>query len=219
MRAGHGRHAFAVLAVGLIAVATTSGCAMVYQAVKGDGPMQPARFEGLEKKRVAVVCVTSRSDYSSESSAGQIANIVGKALRNNIDTIDLVRQSEVDDWIDNNNWNESDFFDVGKGVRADVVVAITVNDMTLHDGQTLYKGRADFDVRVYDILNVEDKILFDYTDPSFEFPESHGIPTTDRSEGDFRRLFIQELSANIARNFYSYRMAEEFAKDAAAYTH
>ena len=218
MRAGHGRHALALLVI-LAAGLTSGGCAMVYQAMKGDGPMQPARFEGLQNKRVAVVCVSGRSDYSSESSAGQIANLVGKALRSHIDTVDLVRQDEVNDWIDNNNWNESNFFDVGKGVRADVVVAITVNDMSLHEGQTLYKGRADFDVRVYDIVNAEDKVLFDYTDPSFEFPASHGIPTTDRSEADFRRLFIQELSANIARNFYSYRLAEEFAKDAAAYTH
>jgi hypothetical protein len=198
----------------------TSGCALVYQIVNGDGPKVEAKYAGLEGKRVAVVCVMDSESYNDPVVTDAISDNVGRILKKNIDDIDVVRHEEVTDWKDLNDWDEADFEDIGRGVKADVVLAIILSDFAVHEpgSRELLRGQAHVTVSVYDAKD-HGKELFKTTDYQHSFPTSHSISAVSTKWQDFQRTYIRVLSDDIAKNFYDYNMAEDFAKDAAAYAH
>ena len=57
--------------------------------------------------------------------------------------------AEVADWLDSHGDDLTDYRDVGRGVKADMVVGIDLLSFNLHEGQTLLKGRAKVGVKVY----------------------------------------------------------------------
>lgn len=92
-----------------------------------------------------------------------------------------------------------------------MVVAVDINSLSLHDGQTMYKGRADIQIVVYDMNSGQE--VFAQTPPLIEFPVTAGVPSTSTSERDFRKLFLQHLASRIARNFYAFDINEDVARD------
>ena len=132
--------------------------------------------------------------------------------------IDVVDQDEVSDWLDKNDWDESDFVEIGRGVTADMLVAVDIDSFRLHESTTLFKGRAAITTTVYDIKR-GGKEVFRTTDHEFTFPTSHPVHETATSARSFERIFIQVLSEHVAKNFYDYNLQEDFARDGAAYVH
>lgn len=208
----------AVLLGGLVAAsaAGTTGCAIVYQLFRGDGPMVPAMHTGLVNRRVAVVALVNGGSLGSETVAEDLARAIAGHLRRKVENISVVRPEEVADWIDQNNWDEDDFVEVGRGVDAERVVAVEVNHFRLHDGPTLYRGQASLVVRVIDVES-GGRIVFEHDMPEFSFPPHYGIPTTDRSEAAFRRVFVQQMAYDVAKLFFEHPLAEDFAVDAAGH--
>ena len=134
------RRLAAVLVVVLVLPA--SGCIgllaqMAYWSGSGD---KPAEYEGLEGKRVAVICVSESSSFGLGTDSLYLSCAVGSLLKQNIKEVTLVRSDEIADWIDRHDWNEIDFAEVGRGVEADMVVAIELSAFSLYEGQTLYRG-------------------------------------------------------------------------------
>jgi hypothetical protein len=209
-----------VLLCGIPVLCATSGCALIYQVVNGDGPKVPAKYSDLKDKRVAVVCVMDSASYDDPVVTDAIADNVGRILKKNIDDIDVVTHEEVSDWKDTNDWDETDFDDIGRGVKADVVLAIVLNDFGVNDNgsRELLRGHADVTVSVYDVKD-KGKELFKTTDHGHSFPTSHAISAVSTKWQDFQRTYVRVLSDDIAKYFYDYNMAEDFAKDAAAYAH
>ena len=191
--------------------ATSTGCAafrfagILVHAWQGESV--PAQYEGLEGKHVAVVCLSEASMY-----AGQLSETVANLLAKNVPDIEMVPQREVYAWLDENDWNELDFAQIGKGVGADAVVAIEMDSFRLYDGMTMYHGRADVSLGVYDVAE-EGHVVF-RTDPfRFSFPSNAPMATTDMSESQFRVMYIKALARRIAKHFYSYNIHEDFAVD------
>lgn len=208
----------ASLLVGIAVLSCSSGCALVYQLAFGDGHKIEARYQGLKGQRVAVVCVMNPSNYGDGATSTMIAERVERILRGNVEDIEVVRQDEVADWMDSNDWDETDYIEIGRGVSADMVVAIDIGHFSTHESKTLLQGRADVTTTVYDI-KAGNKEVFRTRDHSFTFPSSHAIPVLANDPRDFERTFIEELSQHIAKNFYDYDLAEDFARDGAAYAH
>ena len=195
-----------------------SGCAVLYQLAYGDGHKIEAKYKGLEDKRVAVVCVMNPSTYGGDGlTSAQIASTVEYILRQNVPGIDVVDQDEVSDWLDNNDWDESDYVEIGRGVNADMLVAIDIESFRLHESTTLFKGRAAVMTRVFDLQRGKD--VFRTKDHEFTFPTSHPVHETATRAKSFERIFIQVLSEHVAKNFYDYNLQEDFARDGAAYVH
>jgi hypothetical protein len=204
----------------LPAIVGSSGCALLYQLYVGDGHVIDAKYPGLKGQRVAVVCMMNPSQYGDGATSTLIAERVEFILGAEVEDISVVRQDEVVDWMDVNDWDETDYVEIGRGVNADMVVAIDVEAFSTHDGSssTLLKGRADVTTTVYDLTQGSAEV-FRTRDPSFEFPTSHAIPAISTDAREFERIFIERLSHHIAKNFYDYNMAEDFAQDGAAYAH
>jgi hypothetical protein len=204
-----------LLAAGLICLSGT-GCigltAQLMYWVKG-GPKVDAEFDGLKGKRVAVVCVDASSGFSPHSVGSLLERAVAMNLREKVDKIDLVPPDAVADWIDTNDWDQADYREIGKGVKADLVLAIDLTNVTLHEGLTLYKGRADVAVSVYDMTQ-EGKRVFHRELPEFAYPQNGARHSTELSESRFRQLFIAMLAQQISRYFHAYQFEDDFARDA-----
>lgn len=204
-------HLVLVLAMA-VAVSASTGCGLLVNLINaGWGQMVPAEFEGLKGHRVAVVCVSSSSSYGPRPISELIAREVTARLSQKVRDIQVVEQQDIEQWIDENDWNQVDYLEIGHGVGADRLLAIDIVTFRLHEGQTMYKGRAEVQMKVYDLA--DNSIVFESSPPEIQFPENAGQHTTDISESEFRKRFVSVVASRIARHFYAYDFKEDFARD------
>jgi len=206
----------AMLLVGLLSLPGTSGCAGLLTTLQwaGGKNLVPAEYDDLKGKRVAVVCVSDNSSYGTGSESLLLAREVSLILRANVKDIELVRADEIADWIDRKGWDEIDYREVGRGVKAERVVAVGLAGFSIREGASLYKGRADVSVSVYDMADGGHEV-FRKSVPEFGFPATGPYPAGDLSEVQFRRAFLNTLSQHVARYFYAYDVAEDYSRDSA----
>ena len=171
------------------------------------GEKVAAQYDGLQNQRVAIVCLSDSSMY-----AGQLSQAVQRLLAKNVSDIETVPQTEVYAWLDKNDWNELDFVQLGQGVDADSVVSIELDSFRLYDGMTMYNGHADVSIRVYDVAS-DGEVVFRSDPFEFTFPKSAPLASTDMSESQFRRMFMNALARRIAKTFYTYDVNDDFAAD------
>jgi len=190
---------------------TTGGCSTLLTAAYLLQPADmPAEFTGLKGKHVAVVCrPIVELEFSDAGSARELASLVGAQIEGKVRRTRLISQQEVARWIDEHAW--VDYPTVGKALDADLVVGIDLEEFRLHEGATLYRGRATAHVRVFDIAT--GKVVFEKRYDDFQYPADGAVPTSDRSEMQFRGMFLQILAGRIARSFHAYDSRTTFAED------
>lgn len=203
--------ALSLMAAGLFLTGCVGMLAHGLYVIKGN--KVPAAFDQLSGQRVAVVCVSSSPARGPASPPDMIARDVGQMLSKRVANIEMVRPDEVADWIDRNQWNEIKYVEVGRGVQADLVVAIDLESFRLKDGATLFKGRATAHTTVFD-MNADGKVVFESSTFDFNYPENGARHTTEVSESSFRRVFIRSLARQLAKDFFDYDRDEDFAYDA-----
>src|SRR5262245_19023151 len=178
------------------------------------GPeMIPAEFEGLKGKRVAVVCLDANSLSGPGGEADSVSKAVAMLLAKNVPDIHVVRQNEVADWLDSHGDDLTDYRDVGRGVKADMVVGIDLLGFNLHEGQTLLKGRAKVGVKVYDMKKKGGELVYESAPKEIAWPEN-GVRHVTENEANFRTVFVGMLAERIARDFYAVELATNFGTDA-----
>ncbi len=210
------RNFIAITLIGCMLLAST-GCIARFAANMlhtSLGNKVLAKFEGLEEMHVAVVAVSGLSSFGPTTAAEMIARKVEAKLRENVSGIQIVDQQEIGDWMDHNDWNEVDYQEVGAAVGADMVVAIDMQSFSLYDGPTLFRGKSDVVITVYDVKN-RGAILFEEAPPQILYPIAAGLHVSgDTNEAVFRRRFIEYASTRIARNFYNYDATTDYGQDA-----
>jgi len=170
----------------------------------------PAEFTGLKAKRVAVVCrPIVELAFSDAGSARELAALVDGQLVAKVRKIDVVGQQEVARWLDENSW--VDYPTLGKALGVDYVVGIDLERFRLHEGVTLYRGRATATLRVFEVKT--GALAFEKRIDDFSFPANSGIPATDRPESQFRALFLEMLARRVSRCFHAYESRETFAEE------
>jgi hypothetical protein len=175
--------------------------------------MIPAEFEGLAEHRVAVVCLSeSSSSFGPRPVSEELCREVSRLLAENVRKIELIEPQKVQSWMDEHDWNQVDYREIGKGVGAEYLVAVDILSFSLHDGQTMYKGRAEVSIAVYNLTGDGDEV-FRSAPPEIHFPVNGSQHTTDISEKEFRRRFINIVAQRVARHFYPYDFKDDFASD------
>jgi hypothetical protein len=170
----------------------------------------PAEYPGLRGKNVAVVCKPIvELEFSDAGSARELAGIVGALLEQNVRKVRIISQQEVARWSDENDW--VDYPTLGKALDADMVVGIDLDQFRMHEGSTLYRGRASAHVRVFDVK--EKGVVFDRRIDDFTYPGDSAVPTSDRSEAQFRAMFLQMLGRRLARLFHPHDSRTSFAEE------
>ena len=207
-----GTYSAALLAAMLLLPST--GCVgLVANLIYAAGETVPAAFDGLRGQKVAVVCVSDASTFGPSNVNDQLAQRIGDLLVQRVREIRVIGQPQISRWRDENDWNELDFLALGKGVGADRVLAVEIGAFSLHDGPTMFKGRAEVGVVVYDVMQPGQPV-FRIAPRQVQFPSAAGQYTTDMSEAEFRQKFTAVIAHQVARNFYAYDLKEDFALDA-----
>jgi hypothetical protein len=173
--------------------------------------MQPAEYKGLKDQVVAIVTVTDSSQYSDDVGARELSRAIGSIVTQKVKNVKLVREEEIDEWRDVNGWDEIDFLKIGQGVKADKIMGIELSNLSLREGTTLYRGRSNVQVRVYDVATgtVEYKRQLD----DFEYPIMAGQSVSETTETRFRRLYLTMLAQEVARSFHAYDLTDRIARD------
>jgi hypothetical protein len=184
--------------------------AQLIYTVKGH-QIQPA-FKGLDGKRVAVVVVSDASAYGPDTLTYTVAQAVGIRLANGLEDSQIIAPAKIEEWIDTNGWNETEYVELGKGVDADMVLAIEIASYSLTEGSTLFKGRSDVTLTVYDIEK-DGQVPFSATPKHFAFPK-HGRPAIQTNEREFEAFYLSQLTTMIANHFVVHDKLESFANDA-----
>ncbi len=171
-----------------------------------------AEYDGLEGARVAVVTLTDGSQYSDDTSARVLSRRVSDILQEKVKKIELVREDEVQQWRDEKGWDAIEFLDIGRGVKAEKVVAIEMTNLRLRDGATLYRGRATVTISVYNIGTGRRE--FSRHLDEFTYPETAGQYASETTDSRFRGLYLGVLATRLARYFHSYDYSDTVALDA-----
>lgn len=178
------------------------------------GNLVPAECDALKGQRVVVMCrPPSSHEYRHAGASRNISRRVSELLVKNVKGIDVVNPREVDNWVDESDWG--DFRELAEAVRADLVVHIELDDFDLYKGKTLYQGRADVTVSVYDMRD-HSKLVWDRKLGEVLYPVNSGIPAQDKPPQQFEREFVEVVADQIAVNFYRHDPRASFAMDAMA---
>ncbi len=210
---------FAVVAAVLIAVAALScsgGCrsaiATALYLFKGDD-VDP-EYTGLKGKKVAVVCRPPAGlNYANSTVGRDLVQQMSKLLQEHVPKIKVVDAQKVNKWCDENTWEE--YVEVGKALKADVVVGVELEKFSIYQAQTLYQGKANAMVRVYDCKD-GGKVVFEKILPQTVYPPNTFIQTSDEQESEFRREFVGVLADQIARHFYGHDPYADLGQDNSA---
>lgn len=198
---------------------TSTGCigalSQLIYVVKGTN-VEPS-YKGLQNATVAVVCVSDASAYGPDILTTTVAQAVAIKMQRTGRDINVIPAATVNDWIDRNGWDERDFAKLGEGVGAEKVVAIEIGAYSIHEGSTLYKGRTDLSVTVYDMSN-GGNIDFLYGPTEYSFPKN-GRPAIQTSDRQFEAFFLANLTENIAHQFCPYDRVDQVARDAISLDH
>ncbi len=199
------------LLAGLVLLTGCGTVAQLLYVIKGH--KSPAAFDGLKGKRVAVVVVSDASAYGADTLTYNVAKLISIKLANNVKDIEVIPPSTIESWMDTNNWNQTDFNEIGRGINAEMVVSVEVSAYTIHDGSTLYKGQADTTVSVHNIAK-GGQIEFSKGPSDYVFP-SMGRPSIQTTDRKFEALYLSKLTDHISRLFYAHDRLEMVAEDAA----
>lgn len=208
-------HPLVVIFVAATILVSSTGCiggiAQLIYVIRGH--KSPAAFKGLEGKKVAVVVLSDESAYGADTLTYTVGKTISINLSQYVKNIEVVPPSRIEDWIDNNGFNESRFVEIGKGVDAQMVVAVEIGSYTIHDGATLYKGSSNLSVTVYDIEN-NGQVMFSRGPNEYTFPKN-GRPAIQTSDRQFEQLYLAKLTKHVSQLFYPHDQLESVAEDAA----
>jgi hypothetical protein len=206
--------------VAALALAATlfaaAGCRSIFTTVAYlmRGTTVDAEYEGLRGKKVAVVCrPTASLTFGNPTAHQELARQLSTLLRTNVSKIHVIDQQKIAAWTDENDWGE--YPEVGKAMKADMVVGVDLLGFSLYRGQTLFQGQANVNVTVYDCAN-GGKLVYEKQLPQTLWPPNTGIATSEKPESQFRREFIAVLADQIGRHFYAHDRHADFARDADA---
>lgn len=179
-----------------------------------NGNSIPAEYDGLVGKKVVVVCrPLAELKYRDTSVAKDLARQLAALLRSNIQDIEIIDPQKVAEWTDENVWDE--YAEIGDALEAEMVVGIDLEDFTIYQGQTLYQGKANLAIHVYDCSD-GGRLDFEKQLPQSVYPPNTGISTADKTDAQFRREFVRVLADQVGRHFYAHDAYADYALDATA---
>lgn len=210
------RSALLPLLAAALLFASSQGCASAFATalylIKGHNVA--AEYKGLKQKTVAVVCRPAPAlGYDTGLIPRQLAEQVGRRLQKNVPKIKVIDQQDVSAWTDEHTWNE--YVEIGKALKADMVVGIDLEDFSIYQGQTLYQGKANVKIKVYDVNN-SGTVVFEKIPPQSIFPPNTGVSTQEKQEQEFLQQYLTVLSDEIGQHFYDHDSYASFAQDTMA---
>jgi predicted nucleic acid-binding protein len=207
------------LAMVALALLPTTGCIHLLLATGiymfQGGNLKEAECKDLEEKRVVVFCSQPASqEFRHAGASRQISQQVSDLLATNLKKkIDVVPQRQVDAWIDEND--SDDYLELGKAVKADLVIHIDLAYFELMPGQTVYQGSSDVKLSVYDVKD-GGRLVWNKELGEILYPLNAPIAAQSKSIGRFQSEYVSVMAQAIGKHFYDHDPNYDFAMDAMA---
>jgi hypothetical protein len=165
-----------------------------------------AEFDGLNGRRVVVICRATSLDYAQPTVGRDLAMRVGMLVQKNGRKVEIVDERELADWVDKHDWR--DYREVGRALKADLVLGIDLDRFDVKLSSTVLQGQADAHISVYDVS--KNMVVWEKRPRTIRFPTNG---PWDGNEEEFRRRFMGILAERIAHHFYAYDSRKDFASD------
>lgn len=143
--------------------------------------------------------------------ASKLAKALPEQLKENKEKklkMKVISPTQVDKFkMANPQWKQMSAGEIGKKLGADFVLEIYMDKMRLYQQGSLnqiYEGRAELSVTVYEVGAEESGFKGRYPDPekyplSFSFPRTGVRDASSMSESEFKKQFLENLTAEIVR--------------------
>jgi len=201
----------------LIASVTVTGCAgpLVTAMYLLKGTDVEPEFGGLKGKKVVVVCRPATTiEFKHANACRDLSAELSRLLAAKVKKIEVVDIDDVMAWTDENMWDEPT--EVGEAMDAQMVVAIDIHNFSLYESLTIFQGKSEMTISVFDMED-EGRIVYEKTPAPSIYPPNTGVPTTEKSKMQFERQFVAALADEIGRHFYPHDYAQQYAVDALAF--
>lgn len=175
-------------------------------------------FEGLEGKRIAVVVMSDSAPYGPDITTQILAKRIRQKIANEVKKVQMIPRSEIESWTDTNDWDQIDYMEIGKGVNADVVIAVELSGYALQQSSALFRGSTRYSVQVYDMTGDKNHRVpvWGKGPVEYSFPKDHPIPASSGLTATrFEQMFMTDLGEKISHYFCGYEMPDSIARDAA----
>ncbi|MDH3718408.1 MAG: hypothetical protein OES79_09845 [Planctomycetota bacterium] len=191
-----------------------SGCSLLATTMWIVDPNDvDAEYSGLVERRVVVVCEADNSlPFDSYTVTDQLAVRVGRLIQQNVEKVDVVQASEINDWTDHNELNS--YTELGAAMQANLVVLMKLHDFRVRQGSNMLQGQAHVDVEVLDVASGE--LVHELEPLDSTYPPNNGIPadlSNRRFEERFRQRFVRVLADQVARRFYDHDSRADIKTD------
>ena len=200
-----------------------SGCSLFVMAGKmvlGDPKVQCAfnMQTGVDlikdEQKILIVCRTpSLMQGRMPSLQHDLTDSILRRLRQH--GIQTVSPDDVADWLDDNGGEFQHASELAADFDTDFIAVIDVETLEFVEPNSpeMYRGQAQGAVRGYRVDEQGSRrVALQVMSSGFktEYPRLNPIPAHSISERTFQKQFVQHLSQHLARQFYDYRMGDEF---------
>ena len=176
-----------------------------------DGPKK-------DKEEVVVVVLTQAAGggnpqfaTADRDLASRIAKQLPEQAKENKDKklkVRVISPTQVDKFkMSNPKWKDMSRGDIGQKLGADYVLEVYLEKMRLYEPGSLnsiYKGGAEVSVSIYEV-GAEGGDFKDKYEFSFVYPKGGGRDAAALPEGEFKKLFLENLTSEIVRHHVDSR--------------
>jgi hypothetical protein len=177
---------------------------------------ESAKFKSLAsqdpKKEPRVVIFTwggleMRSEFihADRQLSELLASQLRELAKDNEEKLAIVPPRKVEDYKNTHpNWRSQDMIEIGRFFKADYLVYVEINSLSLYEpgGTLLFRGQADLTVSLYDVNNPDD-----VRQESVRCAYPRDAPMTagfDMSPMQFRQAFLGNVAKQLSYYFSRY---------------
>jgi hypothetical protein len=217
------------LLAGMVALSTSlmacNPLTLTYFLLVGMDPKYDAEFKiaGADpKKPVKVVVLTSAPlelRREVQTADRELAMLFSQKLqegcqRNKETNVVLASSTLVQKFKDENpGWQSMTLAELGKRLKADYVIDLEINEMTLYEpgsNNTLFLGKTAISVTVVDVHKPDEGAVF--TKPyATEYPRSGSRPVSETNPSQFRRAFLTKVASELSWLFTAHPTADNYS--------
>ena len=171
----------------------------------------PPEYVGLKDQKIVIVC-SDEKGYCQSDTTSQVSRGLQAIVTNKLRKATVVPQSRIDNWLASDAEGADVAPQIGRALEADVVILVDMRGMTLHDGATMYRGKSDITVELFDVEKGE--VAFRKNLHGFTYPQNAAIGRTEMEEEKFQRIYLNEVAIRVSQLFVPSPMGSDIATDA-----
>jgi hypothetical protein len=178
-------------------------------------PPEMKQIASEDKKEVRVLILTyspmleTRPEFiqADRQLSQELARQLCEMCKDNGEYVAIVNPRQVEEFKSSHpNWKDTaDIADVGRQFKADRVIYIEINSLSLYEAGSanqLYRGQANLAVSLFDVHKPDESVgprQFSCT-----YPDSRGpVPADDMQPLQFRQAFLGSVAKRLTRYFTS----------------